>query len=336
VLAIALAVGCLGMVALAPAASARGGLLRCLLRGVCGPTTTTTSTTSTTTSTTATSTTDGSSTTGPTTTEPSNGGDCGTVPNPDGGTWHCTFDDEFDGTSLDRTRWTPQLTGTLSFASNTECFVDSPNNISVGGGNLTLTVRKEPAPFNCANLKTSQYTSGMVTTYPNGSATGFSQTNGRFEVRARFTEGATKKGTQETFWLFPQNPTQPWPSSGEIDFAEIYGQVSDRVIPFFHYDNFLDANQTNNYCLVNDITQWHTYRLDWTPESLTATYDGQVCLVDYWKPLLPPMGHPRYPFDSPFFMVLTQQLGVNGNAFDPNTTPLPTSTIVDYVRVWGN
>jgi hypothetical protein len=40
------------------------------------------------------------------------------------------------------------------------------------------------------------------------------------------------------------------------------------------------------------------------------------------------------PFDQPFFVALTQALGQNGNAFDPNTTPLPATTQVDHVRVW--
>jgi hypothetical protein len=334
VLAIALAAGCLGMVTLAPAANARGGgLLRCLLRGQCGTTTTSSTTTSTSTTTT---TTEGSSTSeGSSTTEPSYD-ECGTVPNPDGGDWHCTFDDEFDGASLDRTKWTPQLTGPGSFPYNTECFVDSPNNIAVGDGVLTLTARKEAAPFDCFGVHSTQYTSGMVSTNPNGSAPGFAQTNGRWEVRAKFTGGDTKPGTQETFWLWPKTYTASWPISGEIDFAELYGTYPDRSIPYIHYDNFLDLQQTNYYCLINDITQYHTYAVDWSTTSLTISYDGQTCLVDRWQSLLPPIGHPRYPFDAPFYLILTQALGVQANAFNPITTPLPASTVVDYVRVWGN
>jgi hypothetical protein len=40
------------------------------------------------------------------------------------------------------------------------------------------------------------------------------------------------------------------------------------------------------------------------------------------------------PFDQPFFILLTQALGVGTNQFDPATTPLPATTSVDYVRVW--
>jgi beta-glucanase (GH16 family) len=332
VLGLALLVGCIGLVTLAPAASAYSGprnWFTCMF-GQC-PTTTTTSPSTTTTSTTTSTTEDSTTTT--TTTEPVDG-DCGTVANPDGGTWHCTFDDEFDGTSLDRTKWSPQLTAKGSFDSNTECFVDTPDNIAVAEGTLKLTVRKEAAPFSCAGVHQSQYTSGMVSTNPNITSPGFGQAYGRWEVRAKMVDGATSYGTQESIWMWPVTKTGQWPYSGEIDIAEVYGRYNDRAIPYIHYDNSSDPDRTNNYCLIDDITKYHTYALDWTPESLRVTYDGTVCIDDHWQPRLPPFG--RHPFNAPFFLVLTQLLGVKPNAFNATTTVLPASTVVDYVRVWGD
>src|SRR4051794_1731899 len=67
-----------------------------------------------------------------------------------GGTWQCTFADNFSGTSLDMNKWLPQRTDQSGYVSGeTACFVDSPNNISVSDGTLNLTARKEPAPFTC-------------------------------------------------------------------------------------------------------------------------------------------------------------------------------------------
>ena len=40
------------------------------------------------------------------------------------------------------------------------------------------------------------------------------------------------------------------------------------------------------------------------------------------------------PFEQPFFVALTQALGVGSNEFGPATTPLPATTEVDYVHVW--
>jgi hypothetical protein len=53
-------------------------------------------------------------------------------------------------------------------------------------------------------------------------------------------------------------------------------------------------------------------------------------VTDNWKPLL---AKPA-PFDQPFFLALTQALGIGGNAFNPATTPLPATTQIDYVRIW--
>jgi len=295
----------------------------------------TTSTEATTSSTEATtsSTDDTTSSTEATTSSTTPGPDCGgtTVLKADGTPWHCTFDDEFDGTTLDPA-WVPQETATSGFTSGTECVVDSPDNISVGDGVLHLTARQEDAPFTCPDPNgdfTTQYTSASVST------TGtFSQTYGRFEVRAAFPH-VTVPGVQETLWLWPDDPFRYgyWPWSGEIDFAEAYSQYPDRVIPFVHYaPGFWDWNSTNNYCLVQDIWAFHTYEVEWTPETITIRFDGQTCLVDDWGPA-PPLVKPQ-PFDQPFFVALTQALGQNGNAFDPSTTPLPATTQVDWVRVW--
>jgi hypothetical protein len=56
-------------------------------------------------------------------------------------------------------------------------------------------------------------------------------------------------------------------------------------------------------------------------------------VADSWNPAAP-LVKPQ-PFDQPFFINLTQALGIGANLFDPATTPLPATTQVDYVRVWS-
>jgi beta-glucanase (GH16 family) len=256
---------------------------------------------------------------------------CASLPKATGGSWTCTLDEEFNGTKLNRQLWVPQDTVTSGFHSGPECLVDSPNNISVANGLLTLTARKEAKPFDCSSAKeqfTTQYTSGEVSTYSK-----FSQAYGRFEVRAKLP-ATSIKGLQESLWLWPDDPTHygAWPLSGEIDIAEIYSQYNDRAIPFVHYNNYLDTKVTNNACMISDVSQFHTYAVEWTPSSLTFIYDGRTCLVDQWSSLAP-QADPQ-PFDKPFIVALSQVLGVGTNAFNPATTPLPATTQIDYVRVW--
>src|SRR5947208_3457785 len=66
----------------------------------------------------------------------------------DGTSWSCTFDDEFDGTTLDRTKWVPQTNFAGSLAQYS-CFRDDPSNVSVADGAVTLTLLKLSQPQVC-------------------------------------------------------------------------------------------------------------------------------------------------------------------------------------------
>jgi beta-glucanase (GH16 family) len=272
-------------------------------------------------------------------------GNCGgeQYTRPDGSAYVCSFDDEFNGTSVDGTSWTPQLTSGSNFTTGKApykvCYVNNPNTISESGGYLRLSVIKTAAKFTCNGsniLKnfSTQYQGGELMTYRL-----FSQAYGRFEVNAKLPQ-STVKGLQETFWLWPDNPTLhgTYPGSGEIDFAEFYSQYANQVIPYLHYNyNKLTVNTTtntnivtNDYTCIIDPTAFNTYAVDWQPGRITLTYNGNVCLVDNYKAS---NGAPPVPFDQPFFLTLTQALGVGTNA--PTTaTPIPATTLVDYVRVW--
>ena len=55
------------------------------------------------------------------------------------------------------------LLGMVSgYTLGTDCYVNSPNNISVSGGALSLTVRKEAAPFNCLKPGGSGFTTDVT------------------------------------------------------------------------------------------------------------------------------------------------------------------------------
>ena len=278
-------------------------------------------------------------TTQPTTKAGGGGGSsCGgtTLYKADGTTWVCTLDDEFNGSQLNTSLWTPQLTSQSALTGGAACFVNSPRNISVGHGMLALTVRQESQPFTCSSPGgnfTTSYTAGMVSTWNN-----FSQTYGRFDVRAKFP-AATVAGLQSALWLWPQRKTYgSWPTNGEIDIAEFFSQYPDRAIPTLHYtydsatvDPSTDTNiATNNYCML-DTSQFHTYSLEWSPNHISISYDGHVCLTDNYVAAAPLTG--AAPFDQPFIVALSSALGIGTNAVTAST-PLPATTYVDYVRVW--
>jgi len=252
---------------------------------------------------------------------------------PSGGTWACTFADEFDGRALDRTRWQVLTTARSGYTNGGECFVDSTGNVAVSGGALHLTLRHETSPVPCPGLPegvgtTTSYTSGMVTT-----SGLFSQAYGRFEFRARFPASADA-GLHSALWLWPQDESRYGgrPAAGELDVAEYFTRYDDRVVPYVHFDASVAGQRvTNTDCRIEHPDQFHTYTLEWTPDLMTVAYDGAVCLQASWqaKGLVAPA-----PFDVPFFLNLTQALGKGTNAPEGDL-PLPATMDVDYVRVWS-
>src|SRR5438552_1277426 len=86
--------------------------------------------------------------------------DCGgsTPLKADGTPWQCSFDDEFGGAGLDRSKWTVQTTARSGYVAGSDCYVDNPNNVSVSTGTLKLTARRESAPFTCTGSHPSQVT----------------------------------------------------------------------------------------------------------------------------------------------------------------------------------
>ena len=283
----------------------------------------------------------------PSTTTPSTPADptaaCGgaTPVKADGTAWRCTFSDEFSGSSLDRSKWTPQLTAQTSFGTGSgtsvACYVDNPNTVSVSGGALNLTVRKERLPFACKTGGGS-----FATLFTAGGVTGlgkFSQTYGRFDVRAAFP-AAVLAGLQSSLWLWPDNALKygPWPASGEIDLAEYYTSRPGFVVPTVHYlpDGTADTSKginttSNSFCHFDQPGKFHDYTLIWTRDLLSIYYDGTLCMFDHWSPAH--LSAPA-PFDSPFFLTLTAGLGVGSNAYTAGT-PLPATTRVDYVRTYN-
>ncbi len=253
---------------------------------------------------------------------------CGPVlRKPDGAAWSCSFNDEFNGSVLDASKWTAQT----AFATGTQavhaCYLDDPSTIRVADGYLDLTLRAVAAPVSCSFgslTGPTNYVSGGVMTYRK-----FGQQFGRFEARIK-TTATIYPGLKEAFWLWPDDrvaSTEIWPDAGEIDISETYSKYPSRTVPFLHYSadslgNLLGVNTAWD-CLAQRGS-WNTYTLEWSAAKVEIFVNGTSCLTNT-------SGDPA--FAKPYIMALTQGLGFAGNEYD-GRAPIPATMSVDYIRVW--
>lgn len=255
--------------------------------------------------------------------------DCGgvTPPKPGGGTYVCTFTDDFDGRSLDSGTWVVGDTSVSGFKVADTCFRPKDGNVRVRGGELQLTTRKM-SEFTCDSpygAFRTEYSGATVSTYGK-----FDQTYGRFEARVRFGS-ATGPGIHANFWMNPRHRVYgAWPHSGEIDVAEWFSAYADRAYPSLHYAGRTQSDTGWN-CVIGSADAYHTFAVEWQPTVMDFYYDGKLCFSRSWVPDAP-LAAPQ-PFDQPFVMALTNAAGGLWNAPDANT-PFPATMSVDYVRAW--
>ena len=244
-----------------------------------------------------------------------------------------TWADEFTGTELDSTRWAPRATGVRHDG------ILTPDAFDVGDGVLTITTYTE----------NDRHYSGMVSTA--GGSVGLQQRYGYFEARVKF---ASAPGQWSAFWL--QSPTignplgDPATAGVEMDVTEHRTQcvsapsptppetcgpqssIADRVQQGLIWDGY-DSNSQSAIQLSEPLPGlsdggWHTWALNWTPTSLTFSFDDRPI----WLPSGPVSQRSQY-------IILSSEVGEFFAGAIPdagygNRLTSTTKMRVDYVRVW--
>ena len=105
------------------------------------------------------------------------------------------------------------------------------------------------------------------------------------------------------------------------------------VLPTLHYRGRSFHADSGWDCRVDDVSEFHTYAVEWFPAVIRFLVDGEVCFARSWRPS-PPQVAPQ-PFDRPFSMILNMGVGT-ASGTNPVTaeTPLPATFTVDYVKAW--
>lgn len=228
------------------------------------------------------------------------------------GAWILVWNDEFNGTALNRSKWNVVVTPENGEAFGESYFADSPDTIRVANGVLEMSA----APighrkYSGARLETQGLSSWRY---------------GRFEARIKVAQGA---GTLTSFWMLHQDPTlEKWPNGGELDILEQLGRHPKLMEAVLHYKG-VDKDRHHVMKWLDEPVgdDFHNFALEWTPEGFFWFLDGE--LIHAYPP------HDAHPFNRDFFLILS--LCVGGDwALSPNKhTRFPVTTQVDWVRVYA-
>ncbi|MCD7776868.1 MAG: glycoside hydrolase family 16 protein [Firmicutes bacterium] len=229
------------------------------------------------------------------------------------------FDEEFDGDTLDLSKWNYNYPWGNTHNHAAFC---APENVIVKDGCLTLLGERRRHPdavdkvglFNGKELELL-YTSGAVNTQGKCHFT-----YGYFEASLKIPRG---RGMWPAWWMLSEG----WPP--EIDMMEILGSRTDRLMVNCHFgrDYTEERSEEQRVTLPFDSSSdFHTYGLDWEADHMTFYVDGA------------PVGHPFVGKEGlaqcrDMYMILN--LAIDGWDGKPDDgTEFPAKYQCDFVRVW--
>lgn len=231
--------------------------------------------------------------------------DASSMPNHIFNNYELVWNDEFNGSALDLTKWNYRAEGAVRNLGTV-----SRNNVSLNGhGQLSLKVSK---------AADGTYYISQV-----GTQDLFSQKYGYFECRAKMNKSL---GPHVAFWL--QSPTlgatlDPAVSGAEVDIFEYHRKVPNRVFHNIHWNGYGDAHETDGvastYTPIGE--GYHTFALEWTDKTYIFYVDG----METWRTNSGLSKRDQY-------IILSAEL--TGWGGDPAQGNFPDEVLFDYVRVF--
>lgn len=235
-----------------------------------------------------------------------------------GDEWILDFSDEFNGTTVDPTKWNIDDSN-QSRAARPKLGIDywmwKASNVWESDGDLVLQVTKaNENTMHCGSIHTHNK---YETRY------------GYFEARIKIAEAA--KGTHTAFWLQGRNMSNVDGTANdgaEIDIFESawLGDYTKSVVHIDGYGANHKAN-TKQYSTPGIHNGYHTYGLHWTEDFMKIYYDGQLKVTysaDEWV------------VRAEEFLWLSDgaSFGFEGDHFTKLDIGVLTAAYVDYIRVW--
>ncbi|OIN57372.1 glycoside hydrolase family 16 protein [Arsenicibacter rosenii] len=215
------------------------------------------------------------------------------------------WQDEFNGTALDLTKWEYRQAGVVRNLGRV-----AKETVSLDGkGNLVIQLLKTDGEYKIGQIGTEKT---YKTKY------------GYYECRARMNH---EPGPHVAFWL--QSPTlgkylnDPVRSGTEIDIFEYHRKEPTTVHHNLHWDGYgTDHKTTGQKTTTPSIeTGFHTFGLLWTEKEYVFYVDGK----ETWRTTTAVSNVDEY-------IILSLEL--TGWGGDPAKATLPDEVVYDYVRVY--
>lgn len=236
--------------------------------------------------------------------------------------------EEFDGTSLDLTKWSYETGGGGWGNQEKQNYTNRPENIRFENGSLIIEAKKEVYGSN-------NYTSARINSRDKAAFT-----YGKIEARISLPVG---KGTWPAYWMMGSNLSiAKWPLCGEIDIMEHVGSQPTMISHATHTSekNGSKGNNWYNRQTRADVEgNFHTYAIEWEQkynegdDNISFYIDG-VKSATVWEPHVNATIQ-QWPFKADAFIILNLAIGgTMGGSIDDAIFNQQVIMKVDYVRVY--
>ncbi len=228
--------------------------------------------------------------------------------------WKLIWQDEFNKSYINSEHWAPCQRGNADWKNT---MVTDPKVFGIGNGRLRLkalvnrNTQTDPAPFH----------TGAVTSQGK-----FSFKYGKIMIRARFDSA---RGAWPALWMLGDEGQ--WPSNGEIDLMEHLNsdQFVYQTVHSAYTQEGGKSPQNSTTAPINKDS-FNTYGVEWDASKLVFTVNGEKTMT---YPRVPEKGETQWPFDQPFYIILSMQVG--GNWVGPGASEdYPAEMEIDWIRVY--
>ena len=249
--------------------------------------------------------------------------------------WQLVWEDDFNGISLDSSKWTHDFGtgsqyGMWGWGNGESQFYQSQNT-TIDSGIATITVKEEPNGIVDSWGNSSYYSSSKITTKGT-----FDFRYGKVEARIKTIDG---QGFWPAFWMLPTGGG--WPCDGEIDIMEQWGNnyLTNSTTGAAHIGTCPYSQSTHFYESFSSYISagsyaddFHTYSIIWEEDTISWYVDESEIFSLTPSSYFSIPSQSTWPFNSNEWYLMINlaitQSGPNANTVFPNQME------IDYVRIY--